>query len=572
MASPRVVTLSIGSQKVSLAEFKLGAKGDLTLRAYETRELLADPAADASRVSQATLAFSEMSSAMKLKNVPVYCSLPAQSVFSRLVKILHVEPGKLKETIAFEAQQNIPHPLQEVVWDYKSLSAPNSDEPEILLVAAKTDLLEEWTDAAHEAKLEASGFELAPIAIYNAFRYNYGEPEGCSLIIDLGSRTTNLFFVEPGKFFFRTLSSGGTALTSAVSKEFSENFTAAENRKREHGFVAQGSNYADHPDPQIAKLSKVLRNSLTRLHAEIARAISGYRSQQGGAAPARIYITGGGVQLGLVSEFFVEKFALPVEVLNPFQCVKATESFDNETLANIVPAMAEHVGLALRATVSCPVAFNLLPLSVERRAAKNHQTLAIALAGACLCAPLFAWGFHLNNSANMANRMVESQKPNFEKLTATDKAMNAARAEIQNLLAKARPLENAIRDRQYWTSVLDQIHSKLPSEKVWITSFEIGTEAQPKPGTAKKTAPQIAPEKKDQKEKLVIKGLYLENPKGIALVEDFGRALQGSELFDVAPEQEWVRTNVINPTEWAQEFMIPLYLKNPPAASVNPLQ
>ena len=258
MASKRIITVSIGSQTVSMAEF-LNTSNGVTLQAFETRELLADPAADASRVSQATLSFSEMVESMKLKkNVPVYCTLPSLSVFSRPVKLLHVEPGKLAETVAFEAQQNIPYPLAEVVWDYKVVSPPNTEDPEVLIVAAKTDLLEDWTDAAHQSKLNPEAFELAPIAIYNAFLYNYGEPKECCLLIDLGARTTNLFFLEPGKFFFRVISSGGSALTAAVAKEFGENFTAAENRKRASGFVAQGSNFEEHPDPNIARLLSLI--------------------------------------------------------------------------------------------------------------------------------------------------------------------------------------------------------------------------------------------------------------------------------------------------------------------------
>ncbi|MEI6714917.1 MAG: type IV pilus assembly protein PilM [Verrucomicrobiota bacterium] len=569
MASPRIITLSIGSQTVSLAEFRTGAKGALTLRAFETRELLADPAADASRVSQAALAFSEMTEAMKVKNLPVYCTLPAQSVFSRLVKLPHVQPGKLDETVAFEAQQNIPYPLAEVVWDYKSLSDPKSEDPDVLIVAAKTDLLEDWTAAAQGANLQPNAFELAPIAIYNAFRYNYGEPEGCSLLIDLGSRTTNLFFVEPGKFFFRVISSGGSALTAAVAKEFSENFTAAENRKRSNGFVAQGSNYADHPDPDTAKLSKVLRNALTRLHSEVARSISFYRSQQGGAAPTKVYISGGGAAMPLMGDFLSEKLSVPVETFNPFQCVSAAPSFDNAALASIAPIFAEHVGLALRASVTVPLAFNLLPLSIAKKALRNQQTLAIGMAAICMCAPLLAWGFHLNNASDLANKLISKQKPEVERLTKIDKEMASTRTEIAALLQKAKPLEAAVRDRQYWTSLIDHIHSKLPQEKVWITSFEIPPpEIVKSAGPKNKNAPATH-DKKDTRERLVLKGLYLENPKGIALVEQFGRDLQKSDLYDVAPEQEWVRNNVVNPTEWAQEFVIPLYLKMPPASSAS---
>jgi type IV pilus assembly protein PilM len=574
MASQRIITLSIGSQTVSLAEFRAGSKGTLSLRAFETRELLADPAADASRVSQASLAFGEMTEVLRAKKQPVHCTLPAQAVFSRLVKLAHVEPGKLVETIAFEAQQNIPYPLAEVVWDYKSLSEPGADEPEVLIVAAKSDLLEDWTAAAQGSGLQPATFDLAPLAIYNAFRYNYGEPDGCSLLIDLGSRTTSLIFIEPGKFFVRVISSGGSALTAAVAKEFSENFTAAENRKRTQGFIAQGANHADHPDPDVAKLSKVLRNALTRLHSEIARSIPFYRSQQGGSAPSKVYICGGGATVPMMAEFLSEKLSVPIEMFNPLQCVSASETFDTDTLARIAPALGEHVGMALRAVFHCPLVFNLLPPSIARKARQSQQTVAMALAGLCACAPLLAWGYHLNHSADLASNLVEKQKPKVEELTKTAKDLVSTKLEIDTLLEKARPLVSVARDRQYWTALVDHIHSKLPAEKVWITGFEIATADPKKPAVpprgGKNPAPNPAAQSKEEtRERLVLRGLYLENPKGIAVVEQFGKALQKSDLYDVAPEQEWVRNNVLNPTEWAQEFVIPLYLKMPPASSAS---
>ncbi|MEK0445094.1 MAG: type pilus assembly protein PilM [Verrucomicrobiota bacterium] len=584
MAAHRILTLNIGSQQVSLAEFRTGSKGTLALTALETRELVADPAADASRLAQATLAFGELAEALRIKGEPVHCTLPAHAVFSRLVKLPLVEPAKLAQTVGFEAQQNIPYPLSEVVWDYKCLSEPSAAEPEVLIVAAKTDLLEDWTGATEKAGMTPASFELAPLSLYNAFRYNYGEPVGCSLLVDLGSRTTNLVFIEPGKFFLRVISSGGTALTTLVSKEFSEPFSAAEQRKREKGFVGNALNQIESADGEIAKLSKVLRNGLTRLHAEIARSVSFYRSQQGGSVPTQVYLCGGGASLGMVEEFLAEKLSIPVELFNPLRCIQSNKDFPAPTLAKIAPTLGEHVGLALRSAWACPFASNLLPISIQQKSVRSQRVAAVAFTTLCLSAPLLAWGHHFNHAAALASAEVRRQSPQVDKLSRIQKELASTRREIDSLIERAAPLQGAVRDRQYWTMLIDHLHSKLPEEKVWITSFEISSaETAAKPGLAVKpreskaaaTSPasKVKAEpttKPDPRQRLLLKGLYLENPRGIALVEQFGKALQNSDYFDVAPEQEWVRTNVLNPTEWAQEFAIPLYLKNPPAASSNP--
>ena len=57
------------------------------------------------------------------------------------------------------------------------------------------------------------------MALYNAFRYNYEELSGCSLLVDIGARTTNLLFIEPGKIFSRSIPIGGNAISSAIAKE-----------------------------------------------------------------------------------------------------------------------------------------------------------------------------------------------------------------------------------------------------------------------------------------------------------------------------------------------------------------
>ncbi|NBV34771.1 MAG: hypothetical protein EBR81_13530, partial [Proteobacteria bacterium] len=146
---------------------------------------MADPAADATRSSQAALLLSEMVESVKAKNKPVRLTLPAQLTFSRMVKVLAMSGSDLTQTVMFEAKQNIPYPLEEVVWDYRVVFETESNDPEVLIVAAKADLLDEWTAVIEGSGMEPGGIEMSGVALLNAFRYNYGEPEGCSLIIDL---------------------------------------------------------------------------------------------------------------------------------------------------------------------------------------------------------------------------------------------------------------------------------------------------------------------------------------------------------------------------------------------------
>jgi type IV pilus assembly protein PilM len=633
MSTPkRILTLNIGSQTLSLAEFRPGKKpGTIDLHALESREFMADPAADATRASQAVLLLGEMVAALKVKKESVRVTLPAQATFSRMVKVPAMGGTDLSETISHEAKQNIPYPLEEVVWDYRTVFETAEHDPEVLIVAAKTEILEEWTSVVQGAGLNPASIELSNIALLNAFRYNYGEPEGCSLLLDLGARTTNLIFLEPGKFFIRTISSGGSTLTSAVAKEFGENFFLAESRKVSSGFVAQGANFADPEDPAVAKLSKILRNAATRIHAEIARSISFYRSQQGGAAPQRVYLCGGGASVPLMMEFWQEKLGIPAEYFNPLRCVGLTPGAKKLSPPPNPANLGEHVGLALQSFLTTPVSINILPPAVQKKKTLAQYSLVVLLTAACLCAPLVAWGLFLQQTAEITLKKAEDFGKELSESKKWDKEIKTSHEKIQQALKSAEPLEKASIDRRYWVTLLETIHACLPKELVWVTSLELAKPAPSLPGAGKPPTAST-PAQKPTTGRLVLKGFYLENPKGVEVVDEFGmglkfkasldrailersasgapiaaeefKSIRSAELekiraecktarwesdavtsfcqrlesiqfpefptpFQVAPIQDWVRPNSPSPTYWAQEFVIPLDLLTPPNNAIQ---
>lgn len=517
----------------------------MQLHAIETRELVPDPAADATRVAQSSLAVGEMVESMKGVGLPVRLTLPAQSTFSRMVKLPAMSGSDLAQTVMYEAKQNIPYPLEEVIWDHRIVYETQAHEPEVLIAAAKTDLLEEWTAAVSGAGMEPNGIELATIALYNAFRYNYGEPEGCTLLIDLGARTTNLLFIEPGKFFIRTISSGGSTLTSAVAKEFAEPFTMAEARKRATGFIGQGSNFAEPEDQDQARLAKVLRNAVTRLHAEVTRSISFYRSQQAGAAPQRVLLCGNGAQTPLMPEFWEEKLGLPVEMFNPLRCIAASKNTNAAELALSAAQLGEHVGLALQGIFQCPVSINLLPPALRRKSRIGQVALVISLSAACITAPLIAWGFHLLHNEDLATNQVEVLKEKVKGFKKVATELEELQQGIDADFRKTKPLEQAIYERGYWVTLLDQIHACLPKENIWITTFELKPPETEPAGSTEKSASKGSEKEQQNKQpatRLILKGLYraTQTEKGEAVVGEFVNALKA---MSEPTAQHWAAQN-----------------------------
>ena len=173
MATPtRIISLNLGSQTIGLAEFRTQPHGGLVLQSYRLREVLIDPAGEGIRRPQIAAVVRELMDELQMKPGNVNYAVPGQSVFARFVKLPAVEEEKIEKIIAFEAQQNVPFPIDEVVWDYQLVGAGAEEQIQVVLVAIKSDLLDEINGGVEEAGLRTAVVDVATMALYNAFRYN----------------------------------------------------------------------------------------------------------------------------------------------------------------------------------------------------------------------------------------------------------------------------------------------------------------------------------------------------------------------------------------------------------------
>jgi len=578
MAAPtRILTLSLGTQTIGLAEFNVGQNGVVVLSSYQTRELLADPAADSTRIAQANLLLKELVQSLKLRGSKISYAVSSQSVFTRFVKLPSVGEEQVDQIVTFEAQQNVPYPINEVVWDYQLVDSGDPAQVEVVIVAVKADLLDDINDAVESSGLKTTIVDVAPMAVYNAFRYNYSDIGGCSLIIDIGSRSTNLIFIEPHKVFSRSIPNGGSAITQAIAKDFGEPFGVAEERKKRDGFVSLGGAYAEPEDPDVARVSKMIRNTMTRLHAEIARSIQFYRAQQAGTQPERVFLCGGSTTLPYMREFFTEKLQLPVEFFNPLRNVAVTGGISAEEISRSAHRLGELVGLALRGTSECPMEMNLRPKKVVRRHELAKRRPFIILAGVAVLALMAGWWQYFDHATGLITEAAEKVSQMSVPLKNLEGKMDKARADIKAQQDTVAPLLTAVDDRSYWVRVIDDINVRLPKQYVWIVSFapvsaekktgagNMAPQGQRPPGPPGPPKPGGQGGPGGQRAAggviLMLKGLYLWNPRQAQVVDDFVAKLKTSELYEV-DERNQTR-HAPNEAEWAYEFQIPLILKNP---------
>lgn len=574
----RILSLNLGSHTIGLGEFQTQSNGGLVLNGYQLREILADPANESARNAQIAAALREMLAALGSKGGAVNYAIAAQSVFARFVKLPAVEEEKIERIIAFEAQQNVPFPIDEVVWDYQLVGGGADEQIQVVLVAIKEDLLEGINAAVESAGLRTSIVGVATMALYNAFRYNYSDLSGCSLLVDIGARTTNLLFIEPGKIFSRSIAIGGASISSALAKEFNEPFGAAEYRKKRDGFVSLGGAYAEASDPDVARVSKIMRGTMTRLHAEMMRSISHYRAQQQGNTPARLYLCGGSTSTPYMREFFQEKLQVPVEFFNPLRNVAVSDRVDAAEVARSAHLLGELTGLALRSATTCPMELNLRPQSVVRRQEMEQRRPFFVLAAACFVLGLLAWGAYFWRAAQVEDRATARLQEKVDGMRQIETQMTQVRKEIAALDTQSTPLVAAINDRSFWPQILEDLNSRLPKEDIWITELiptsggkPVGapdaktvaavvtptpSAPPPRPG-ATPAAPMI--------DGLLVRGLYLFNPKQQEVVVDYFRNLVSSPWFAIDPHNQAkvIKPTTPNNTEWAFPYELRLDLKKP---------
>ncbi len=570
--SKSIVVLNLGSQNVAGAVFGRTSGGDLILKRHGIVEMAGDPTVDASRLTQLKIAIDELADQIGIRKKSAWCAVSGHIAFTRFVKLPPVQGDKVDQIVEFEARQNVPFPIDEVIWDYEFVSPPDGGEVEVVLVAMKSDALAEINDQVAENGIKTSGVDLAPMALYNAFRYSYPDVGESVVIVDLGARSTNLVFAEGERFFTRNILVGGASITGAIAKEFNLGFGDAEQSKRTSGFVAQGGAVEEHPDPAVAALSKVIRNAMTRLHGEILRTINYYKTQQGGTAPTRVFVCGGGTALPGAVEFLEEKLRLPVEVFNPLRGVQNDRGVNPGEAAEAAPLMSELVGLALRASGGCPSEIELVPPAVATARDAAKKAPALVTAALCLWAALGAGIVYFNRASSVAELKAAAVSAESNRLQGLAQKIQTLDTELAKTRARSAELESVVMDRSYWVRLLAELNNKFDTDLLWLTLVEPyvkGNSITPdllsaQAGLVDAVVPLEPPTEADAE--LHIKGLYRKNDDGQEVVYRFAKALASSEYFDAEEIGErlndYVRVDSgVDEDRYAYQFEIRLPLR-----------
>jgi len=474
--SKSFLAVDFGAGSLKLAEFEVNEAGGLRLKQYGLKSLGAEGAQDSTREAAIQKALQELLTEKGIKARNVNVCAPGFHVFSKFVKLPPVDAGKVTQIIQYEAQQNVPFPLAEVVWDYQILGTTPGGELEVLLVAIKADIVEGLFRVTEGAGLRLQLADVSPAALCNAFRYNYGDLEDCTMLLDIGAKTSNLLFFEKGKVFSRSINLGANSITHDFATEAKLKFEAAEKLKINEGFVSLGGAYEEPENPHQAAISKIARQFMTRLHIQVNQTMQFYRGQQGGSAPQRLFLSGGASLMPYTAQFFAEKLNVPVEYFNPLRNVQLDPSINLEDLARVAHSLGEVVGLGLRNLAQCPVELNLMPESTLRWQSFNQKKPYLLASAISMAAVVFLMGVLFDQLAEAKNKSWEDLHKRVEPALRKQERFTVAYNNLKKTEDQINQVVEWMSDRYYWLDVLKEMRQALIRVEA-DTKSNLGTDA-----------------------------------------------------------------------------------------------
>jgi type IV pilus assembly protein PilM len=338
--------LDIGSSSVKLVHLNEGKRG-YTLLAWGEAPLPPESVVDNQLMNSSAIveAIRQLVAQQRIKVKDVAIGVRGHSVIIKRISMPVMSQEDLDESIQWEAEQYIPFDVKDVHIDTQILT-PKGDaagQMDVLLVAAKKDMINDFTAVCAEAGLTATVVDVDAFAVQNAFEANYPQAPGQPVVlINVGAAVTNINIVSNGlAIFTRDITVGGNAFTEEIQKQL--NISAEEAEALKVG----GHGETDAVVPQ--EVERVIQGVADQMGGEIQRSLDFHAATAPDVHPIRVYLSGGTARIPALFKVIEQRAGVPVEILNPFKNIEVdNRKFDPAVIMNAAPAAAVAVGLALR--------------------------------------------------------------------------------------------------------------------------------------------------------------------------------------------------------------------------------
>ncbi|HZH02369.1 MAG TPA: type IV pilus assembly protein PilM [Myxococcaceae bacterium] len=347
-----VVGLDIGSTSVKMVQLKeIRKRGEYgyALHSFGMKPLPPEAIVDGALMNTTAIvqAIRELVAELKIKQREVAIGVSGHSVIIKKISMPRMTQSELEESIQWEAEQYIPFDVKDVNIDTQILNPDANDatgQMDVLLVAAKKDMINDYTTVVSEAGLIPGVVDVDAFAVQNMFYVNYDiASRETVVLINAGASVVNINIITDGMTVFtRDVTLGGNQFTEEIQKQLNVSYEEAEALK-----IGGGSQDADSVVPQ--EVERVIGGVAEQVAGEIQRSLDFYAGTAADASFSKVYISGGTAKIPALFKTIENRVGVPVEILNPFKNVEVDERrFDPGFLMDIAPVAAVGVGLALR--------------------------------------------------------------------------------------------------------------------------------------------------------------------------------------------------------------------------------
>ena len=475
MSQKKATIVNLAASNVSVSQFSAAA-GTLVLEQFYVEEIAPGLTGDEEWLNAAIAALANLVNQHDLKG-RVTVIAPAFLLLQKPLRVPQVERARQAQIVAFEAQNAIPYPLNEVIWD-SQLMASDGVEAEVLLFALRTEVATRIANLVTSTGLRPMSIQAAPLLDSQAFRLSGGSAAEEVLIVNVGARSTTLSFVGPGGVNIQTATNmGGNLLTQGVSDNTGQPFATSEAIKV--GYFSGVIQLAE-TDPQVAILQANAQTFIRRLAQDINRRLINVRRGANGRQPARILVTGRGSQVPGLAEQLCETLRLQVEPFDPSSVITPGEGITAELLQRAKYQITEVIGEAARLVLPQPSGVNLIPRDIAAQQAFDaRKPRLLAAAALAAAAPFCVWlalasseGWNKEQIAEVQNRQGE--------LTLRRTSIEESRKQAVELAAKCKELEFVLLNRSNWPAFLGDLQARVGTCKnTWIEEMHVKYETLP---------------------------------------------------------------------------------------------
>jgi type IV pilus assembly protein PilM len=334
----------------------------------EYPKILSQPDADPpSLIAEALNQFIERND---IEDEKIAISVPGQSGLAKFFKPPPIELKKLRDIVEFEAKQQIPFDLNEVVWDYQRMGGGVEiegliTETEVGLFAMKRDQVIREMLPFDNADITLDAMQLAPMAIYNCITYDLldnipdpdvfdpNSPPPSYMVLAIGTETTDMVITNGFRVWHRSIPIGGNHFTRQMTKQLKLTFAKAEHLKR---------NARDAPDPK--RVFQAMRSVYDNLGTEVQRSLRFFEGIDRKATIKGMVITGNTAKLPGLQAFIAKKVDVAVIEMNAFKRLKGSTVTASPTFKNNMLSFANCYGLCLQSLGIAQLQTNLLPREI----------------------------------------------------------------------------------------------------------------------------------------------------------------------------------------------------------------